>query len=169
MKYLVKQIKDADVVVGYEVKQKTDAKHLPKGPYIYVEGVDTKYPKIKIDIDGKLSIVEDTAPKELRKAFEEMDAGVVTESIPLLGTKNRETMIINILDMQFKVSMPELFVIDGLFAEVNSTSFGYGEPLDTPEKIKGYYSEVLYELSTRRKVKRDVFNAKKAELGLWKL
>ena len=167
MKYLVKQIKDADVIVGYEVKQKTDAKHLPRGSnYILVEGVDTKYPKINIDIDGKLLIIEDTAPKELRKAFEEMDAGVVAESIPLLGTKNRETMIINILDMQFKVSMPELFVLDGLYAEVDSTSFGYGEPLDSAEKIKGYYSEVLYELSTRRKVKRDIFNAKKAELGL---
>ena len=167
MKYLVKQIKDASAVVGYQIKHKTSAKHLPRGgSHIFVEGVDTEYPKMEIDVEGNLSIVEDAGPKELKEAFKSMDAAVVAESAPLLGTANRETMIINILDMQFKVSCPEKFVLDGLFAEVDSTTYGIGEVLDTAEKIEDYYSQVLYELSSRRKDKRDIYKAKKLELGL---
>ena len=59
-KYLVRLILDADVVVGYEIKSQTTAKHFPKkGGHIFVEGVDTKHPKIEIDENGNLSIIED--------------------------------------------------------------------------------------------------------------
>jgi len=167
MKYLVKQILDADVVIGHEIKQQVTAKHLPRGGnYIFVEGVDTAYPKIEIDEDGVMSIVEDTAPKQLKEAWVAMDQAIVDDAVPIFKTTNRESMLVFVDDFQLRIMVPEMFVAAGEAAEVNTTTYGEGEVLDTVEKVKGYYSEVLYDLLQKRRTKIGEYLQFKAGLGL---
>ena len=64
MKYLVKQIFEEEIL-EYKVKQKTDGKHLPRGGgYIFVEGIETDYPKVITNADGNLEVVEDLTLKD---------------------------------------------------------------------------------------------------------
>lgn len=88
-KYLVKQIFDAGVVVGYEIKHQTTAMALPRGGnFIFVYGVDTAYPKIQIDTDSNMSIIEDTAPKAIKTAYDLMVEDVYNEMENVFGTRN---------------------------------------------------------------------------------
>ena len=60
MKYLVKKISDTN----YKVLYITDAKHRPRGgEYLFIEAPKFEFPKVSIDQNGKLSIVEDTTIK----------------------------------------------------------------------------------------------------------
>lgn len=167
-KYLVKLIKDADVVIGYEIKQKTDAKHKPRGlkDRIFVEGVDTKYPKVEISEDGTLSIIEDVNPKELKEAYETMDKEVADEAHKKIGTKNRESMLAFVDAFQLRVMLPEKYAPIGLLADVDIADFSIGDPLDTPDKIKDYYSEILFQLDIYRLGKIKDYLTIKATLGL---
>ena len=89
MRYLVKQILDGDVVIGHEIKHQTTSRALPRGgKFIYVEGVDTKYPKLETDKDGVMTIVEDTAPKQVKAAYDLMVKDVYAEMKSVFGTDN---------------------------------------------------------------------------------
>jgi len=147
MRYLVKKTEN-----GYVVKHKTDAKHLPReGGWFFAEGPDTKYPKVGVSPEGVIEIVEDSAPMLIAEAWEEMDSGIVADSAPVFKTTNRESMLAFVDDYQLRIMVPEMFIGDGEVTEVITPSFGIGMPLDTAEKIKSYYAEVLYELLQKRR------------------
>ena len=165
-KYLVEQILDAGVVVGYKIKSKPSAKHLPRGNnHLFVEGVDTKYPKIEINEDGNLSIVEDLAPKQLKGAYVLMDNEVANEASLKVGTKNRESILASISAYQLRVMIPERYIDLGLIAEIEIGNFLISDPLDDAAKIKEYYTEVLFQLDAYRIGKIKDYLDLKASLG----
>lgn len=168
-KYLVKQIFDSEIVTGYEIKQKTNARHLPRGgKHIFVEGVDTEYPKIDMNPEsGSLSIIEDVKPKALKDAYKEMDDGIMQDGAAVFNSTSRTTMLASIDDFQLHVMAPELFTNDGEKTVIVTASFpSVKTPLNSEVDIKTYYSEVLYELLKKRRVKVKKYLDKKTELGL---
>jgi len=164
VKYLVKQIFNSGVLVGHEVKHQTTAKHLPRGGnYIFIEGVNTKFPKLDVDIDDNMSIIEDANKILLKEAYVQMDTDVASEASLKTGTANRESMLAFVSAYQLRMSIPEKYVDVGLLAEIEIAGFLIGDPLDDAIKIKVYYTEVLFYLDLHRMGKiKDYLNTKKS-------
>ena len=161
MKWLIKEIDGIWVP-----KSTTTTRHLPRGgEYKIIDGVETKYPKI-LDTNGVLSVIEDTAPKQLQDAWVKMDADIVADAAPVFGTANRESMLAFVDEFQMRIMVPEMFVGDSETAAITIGTYTVGDSLDTAVKIKGYYSEVLYDLLNKRKSKIITYLTTKATLGL---
>ena len=168
-KYLVKQIFEGNTLTGYEVKHQTTSKNLPRGgKFIFVEGVDTKYPIVDISlIDGSLSIIEDTKPKDLQTAFDTMDSGIINDGKAVFKSSSRTTMLVSIDDYQLHIMVPEMFVNDGEVTEFVTSSFPtVGTALTISADIKTYYAEILYDLLQKRRSKLATYVATKTGLGL---
>jgi len=162
MKWLLKKVND-----NWEICYRTDSKAKPRGgEYLLVEGASTKYPKLLTDENGLMTVIESNEPKQLAEAYVDMDEGIVADAAAIFGTSNRESLLAFVDDFQMRIMSPHLFLADEEFAQLNTASYGEGEPLDTVEKIKGYYEEVLYDLLQKRRAKMGTYVATKAGLGL---
>ena len=167
-KYLVKkhfdEIKSQDeignvtverIFIGYEVLYSTDSKSLPRGgDYIFVYGEAKKYPIVVTSTNEEgietLEVAENESLFNLDIAYEEMDKDIAFESAKKIGTYNRESMFAFVDAYQLRIIAAHKYLDFGLKAEINIASFSIGDKLDTEEKIKEYYTELLVHLDKFR-------------------
>ena len=126
-------------------------------------------PGVVEDDQGEVSLVEDQEDflaGELKKAWVEMDDGIIIDSAPIFKTTNRESMLAFVDDFQMRIMRPDMFISENEAAEFLTTSFAVGDLLDTEEKIKNYYSELLFDLLQKRRNRIGTFLIKKSDLGL---
>lgn len=153
----------------YEPKYKVDKPVPARGKeVIYLEGPDLppNQVKIELDEDGNPSVVEFTEVKEVQAKYVEMDEGIIADSAPVFKTTNRESMLAFVDSFQLRIMAADLYVNDGLLADIAIGEFAIGDPLDTEEKIKSYYKQVLKDLDDKRNLKIADYLQYKAARGL---
>lgn len=71
MKWLIEIIRDENGdIIDRKPKFRTDETAKPRGgEYIFVEDFETKYPLVDVDVDGNVSIIEDTAKKDFEEGL----------------------------------------------------------------------------------------------------
>lgn len=88
-KYLVEQIIEDGAIVDRVIRHKTNSSSLPRGgKFIFVEGVETNYPKLYTDSEGCMSIIEDEQPKAIKAAYDSMVSDIYDEMENVFSTRN---------------------------------------------------------------------------------
>lgn len=181
MKYLVKVIYEEETidvngtdmivktgnVLDYVIKGSTDAMALPRGgEHIFINGVDTKFPTVVINQEsGELEIIENENAKNLKSAYESMDTDIKKESALKIGTANIESLFAFVDAFQLRMMIPERYASLGLKVDIEIGDFLVGDNLDTADKVKSYYTEILFYLDIHRLGKISEYIQTKAALG----
>ena len=153
-------------IESYSPKYITDSRSLPRGGgFVFVEGVETKFPKVFKDEEDKLSIIEDEKPRQLKDAWATMDSDIASNSVPVFKTTNRESMLVFVDSFQLRILASEKYAPLGLKAELEVEGFSIDDELDTQEKIESYYKEVLFQLDMFRNQKIVDYLTLKDSLG----
>lgn len=153
----------------WSIFSKQDKFMLPRGiDGVCIEGLDIKreIASIALDEDDNPYIIENTDLKEVKNKWKEIDKGIEDDAYPVFKTRNRESMLAFVDSFQLRIMAPEKYASSGLLAEFNIGSFSVGDPLDTPEKVKEYYIELLVDLDTKRNQKIIDYLTLKASKGL---
>lgn len=141
---------------SYVVMYQTSSAATPRGneleEFIILDGPDTKYPIVDKNSDP-LVVIENAPAKTISDAWASMDSSIVTEAASVFSTTNRESMLAFVDSYQLRIIAASQYVSYGLQAHVNTASFTVGDALDTEQKIKDFYTEVLVALDKDRDAK----------------
>ena len=150
MKYLVKKIKDGGVVTGYEIKQRTSARHRPRGDrYILIDAPKYDNPKIEM-VDGEVTIVEDVDKGTKAELYKQMDSNIRLEAAKKMNTNKTDAQFAGMISALLRLVASDRYTGLGLIATETIGSFSAGEELDTEEKIKEFYKEMLVDMDIKR-------------------
>ena len=171
MKYLVKTEGGEDKVlysVSGNVSLKSDSENIS---YSTLNGPgNLKNPIVQVTVNEEgeevKSIVDFNALTELQDGWKSMDTGVVDDAITVFKTKNRESILAFVSSYQLRILAPQKYSALGLVAEFTIGAFTVGDLLNTDEKVKDYYTEILVDLDTKRNTRIVEYLTLKASLGL---
>lgn len=90
------------------------------------------------------------------RSFASLKMGVDDDS-NLVSSERDVVKLLNTAIFQFRLDQPNEFVSDGLLAHVTTASFLVSDPLDTSNKIRNFYREVMRELHDSVIGERDTF------------
>jgi len=97
----------------------------------------------------------DTMEADIR-SFAETKMGVDDDS-NLVSSERDLVKLLNTHIFQLRLDRPNEFLSDGLLAHITTISFTVGDPLDTANKMRNFYREVLRSLHDSVIGERDTF------------
>jgi len=172
MKWIIKETKDEDgLVVSREIKGATNAAYHPYQDYILVNGPDSPRGEVKIDVDDSgeadvVTVVEDLDKKAVKAQHSTMDTTIISDAAAVFGTTRLESLLAFTASYHLKMTAPEKYINQNLTALKSIGTFTQGDALDTADKIRDYYKEVLVELDIKRDTAIKDYLVLKASKGL---
>lgn len=155
--YICKKIfnEDGDII-DYRIEGNTENRQLPSNQYRILEGPKTKHPMASFDGD-KWVVIEDPSARTFVDAKESLTSGIQSDVGALVKSNSDTGILSDVIEIHYSITDAAFISTQGHLAEKDTTSFNTGDTLDTEQKVKDYYTEVLREIYLLRKTRWSTF------------
>jgi len=177
MNYIVKETRDAtNTVLNRDIVYYSTKSHVPEShlnDFITFTRVESPHFENPILVETPqvggpdlLTIINDPAEDMNDALWDTMEKNIrdlaqlkmgVDDDSNLVASDRDIVKLLNTAIFQFRLDRPNEFTSDGLLAHVDTASFTTSDALDTANKMRNFYREVMRELHDSVIGERDTF------------